>query len=229
MKHYLFTSTTIKYIWKSTFAFFLFTMAQSFVLTYVLMPDYQSTLFQLYSVFFLSSIIVPLWLEKIHPKTLIEKKHAIDPIPAFLIGYVGLVVVNETFTYFFEEWYVIDQANQQMVEIMMDEALFLMAPMVILLAPIVEELVFREWIPKFLRNVGRKIKINAKYAEIGGFILGSLLFTLIHSPTGLQGWVIYGGLSIVLLVIRLKYSIQAVIMIHFYYNTFQLITILLEQ
>lgn len=228
MKHYLFTSTTAKYIWKSIATFMLFTIAQSFMLLYLLMPDNDLVIISVYALLTALAFALPFWFDKLHPKTLITRRNAIKPIPVFVLGYTGISLINAGFTFIFgAEAYEIAQPNQDLINAIMEDAVYLILPMTVLLAPIIEELIFREWLPKFFRNVGRKLGMVERYAVIGGFILGSLFFTLLHMPTGLQGWIVYGGLSGVLLLVRYKYSIQAAIMMHFYYNTFVMVALLL--
>lgn len=229
MKHYLFTSTTAKYVWKSIATFSLFTITQSFMLSYLIAPGYQAIILGIYGLTFLLTFIIPLWFDKLHPKTLMTKQNAVKPIPVFILGYTLISLINLALSFIIgADAYEIAQPNQDVINAVMDHAIYLVLPMTVLLAPIVEELVFREWLPKFFRNIGRKLRINDRYAVIGGFILGSLVFASLHMPTGLQGWVVYGGLSSVLLVVRYKYSIQAAIMMHFYYNTFVMVALLLN-
>lgn len=227
MKHYLFTSTTAKYVWKSIATLFLFTVTQSFMLSYLLVPSNQNLIIGLYVFMFILTLIIPLWFNQLHPKTLIVKANALTPVPSFVLGYAVISVLNFALTFVIgAETYEIAQPNQGVINTVMDQAVYLILPMTMLLAPIVEELIFREWMPKFFRNIGRKLNINERYAVMGGFILGSLLFTLLHMPAGLQGWIVYGGLSCILLIIRYKFSIQAAIMMHFYYNTFVMVVLL---
>lgn len=221
MKHYLFTSTTAKYIWKSIATLGLFTLTQSFILSYILAPSNQAFFMGLYIFIFIATLFTPLWFNRTHPKDFITKRNAIKPLPTFLIGYAIITLLNLILTYVLgAERYAIAQPNQDIVEMVMEQAIYLILPMTVFIAPIVEELIFREWLPKLFRNIGRKFKMNDRNATLGGFIIGSLCFTLLHMPAGLQGWVVYGGLSAVLGYVRYKFTIEASIMMHFYYNVF---------
>jgi len=229
MKHYLFTSTTAKYVWKSIITMLLFTVTQSFMLTYLLAPTNQALIIGIYAVAFVLTIIIPLWFNKLHPKTLVTRFNAVKPIPLFVAGYAIIALINFGLMFVLgADTYNIAQPNQDVIDMVMEHAIYLILPMVVFIAPIVEELIFREWLPKLFRNIGRKLRINEQRAVIGGFVIGSLLFTLLHMPAGLQGWVVYGGLSGVLLLVRYKFSIQAAIMMHFYYNAFAMSVLLLE-
>lgn len=229
MKHYLFTSTTAKYVWKSIATFMLFTLTQSVMLLYLLIPSNQAIIVGAYVLIFLATLTIPLWFNRLHPKTLLTRQNALRPLPLFILGYAGISLINLALSFIIgADAYEIAQPNQDVINAVMEDAIYLVLPMTVLLAPIVEELVFREWLPKFFRNIGQKLRINDRYAVIGGFILGSLVFASLHMPTGLQGWIVYGGLSGVLLLVRYKYSIQASIMMHFYYNTFVMVALLLN-
>ena len=228
MKHYLFTSTTAKYIWKSIATLGLFTLTQSFMLAYLIAPSNQGFFMGLYIFIFIVTLFTPLWFNRIHPKAFIEKRNAVKPLPTFLIGYAIITLLNIILTYVLgAESYAIAQPNQDIIEMVMEQAIYLILPMTVFIAPIVEELIFREWLPKLFRNIGRKFKMNDYYATLGGFIIGSLFFTLLHMPAGLQGWVMYGGLSAVLAYTRYKFTIEASIMMHFYYNVFAMSVLLL--
>lgn len=228
MKHYLFTSTTAKYIWKSIATLGLFTLTQSFMLSYLIAPSNQGFFMGLYIFIFIVTLFTSLWFNRIHPKTLITKRNAVKPLPTFLTGYAIISILNAILTYVLgEESYTIAQPNQGVIEMIMGQAIYLILPMTVFIAPIVEELIFREWLPKLFRNIGRKFKMNDYYATLGGFIIGSFLFTLMHMPVGLQGWIVYGGLAAVLGFVRYKFTIQASIMMHFYYNAFVMAVLLL--
>lgn len=228
MKHYLFTSTTAKYIWKSIATLGLFTLTQSFMLAYLIAPSNQGFFMGLYIFIFIATLFTPLWFNRTHPKAFITKRNAVKPLPTFLIGYAIITLLNIILTYVLgAESYTIAQPNQGVIEKVMEQAIYLILPITVFIAPIVEELIFREWLPKLFRNIGRKFKMNDYYATLGGFIIGSLFFTLLHMPAGLQGWVVYGGLSAVLGFVRYKFTIEASIMMHFYYNVFAMTVMLM--
>lgn len=228
MKHYLFTSTTAKYIWKSIATLGLFTLTQSFMLAYLIAPSNKGFFMGLYIFIFIATLLTPLWFNRTYPKAFITKRNAVKPLPTFLIGYAIISLLNGILTYVLgAESYTIAQPNQDIIEMVMEQAIYLILPMTVFIAPIVEELLFREWLPKLFRNIGQKFKMNDRNATLGGFIIGSFLFTLMHMPVGLQGWIVYGGLSAAFGFVRYKFTIEASIMMHFYYNTFAMAVLLL--
>lgn len=84
-------------------------------------------------------------------------------------------------------------------------------------APIVEETVMRGLI------LGRVF--NNSYL---GVILSSLLFGLLHIPTNIGSWIIYGGMGLVLAVVYHKtQKLEYTIAIHFINNTLGVLLMLL--
>lgn len=84
---------------------------------------------------------------------------------------------------------------------------------VVVVSPIVEELVFRELLP------------YATGPSYISFIVSSVLFIVLHTPSGISGWVNYGILSSMFLYARLKdNNIYSSIGIHSIWN---LITIII--
>lgn len=224
MIHQLFKSTTAKYFWKSIATFSLFTLVQSIMLGYITFPEQALIMLVLYVISFFTAICIPLWFANIRLKQFLTKATALQPIKYFMGGWLVILTVNTLMLWLRgSETYLVEQPNQKSITLLMDNVIYLIIPLTIFIAPVVEELIFRQWIPKFVRNVGQIIDENSRVPEIVGFIVGSFLFTLMHAPTGLQGWVIYGGLSLVLLGIRLKFTVKASIMMHMYYNAFAMI------
>ncbi|EHJ52585.1 CPBP family intramembrane glutamic endopeptidase [Streptococcus macacae] len=93
--------------------------------------------------------------------------------------------------------------NQENVLKLFDSSpLLLLFVMIVIMAPLTEEIIFRGLIPKLF----------SKRFEGLGFGLGTLLFSLAHSPTDIGSFVIYAGMGAVLAVIcyrtkHLEYSI----------------------
>lgn len=82
---------------------------------------------------------------------------------------------------------------------------FTYALMAVLVAPMIEELVFRGLLMG--RVFGQKSWI--------GLIISSLLFGALHVPTDLGSWILYGGMGLVLgLVYRQNGKLEYVIAIH---------------
>ena len=70
----------------------------------------------------------------------------------------------------------------------------LLSIMLGVLAPIAEEIVFRGIIP---------LKIFKGY-ESWGYITGGLLFAIFHGPTNIMSFVIYGGASVILILLAYR-------------------------
>lgn len=101
-------------------------------------------------------------------------------------------------------------ANQELLEqVMAQLPTALMFLSVVIGAPIVEEVVCRGLIPAAFS--GRFVLL--------GHLLGTLLFALVHGPTDLGSWVLYGGMGLVLAVIRHKSGrLEPAILAHFLNN-----------
>ncbi|WP_186320378.1 CPBP family intramembrane glutamic endopeptidase [Paenibacillus sp. Y412MC10] len=79
--------------------------------------------------------------------------------------------------------------------------------MIVILAPVTEELVFRELLP------------NTLGPSFISFISSSLLFVAIHSPSGIMGWTSYGIMTAGFLYARLgQRTIYASIAVHVVWN-----------
>lgn len=99
------------------------------------------------------------------------------------------------------------QPNQETVNLIMEAQKWPMIFLTVLVAPIAEELTFREFLP----YAGGK--------SIAAFVVFSVLFAVLHAPAGLTGWLLYGGISVALLYLRLKgNNIMQAIVAHIAYN-----------
>lgn len=99
------------------------------------------------------------------------------------------------------------QPNQESLDTMVVRFPLVMFFMIAILAPVTEELVFRELLPNML---------GPSYIS---FITSSLLFVAIHSPSGIMGWTSYGIMSAGFLYARLgQRSIYASIAVHVVWN-----------
>ena len=72
--------------------------------------------------------------------------------------------------------------------------IILLSIMLGVLAPIAEEIIFRGIIP---------LKIFKGY-ESWGYIIGGLLFAIFHGPTNIMSFVIYGGASVILILLAYR-------------------------
>lgn len=99
------------------------------------------------------------------------------------------------------------QPNQEVVVQIMQRQALPMLFITCIVAPVAEELVFREYLP------------YAGGASMVSFVISSLLFTMLHAPAGLSGWLTYGVMSAVFLHLRLKgNNIKQAIGGHMLYN-----------
>ncbi|MGC6586139.1 CPBP family intramembrane glutamic endopeptidase [Paenibacillus sp. Dod16] len=104
------------------------------------------------------------------------------------------------------------QTNQTSLDAMFDRFPLLMIFMIVILAPVTEELVFRELLPHTLGP------------SLISFIASSLLFVAIHSPSGIMGWSSYGIMAAGFLFARLNQrSIYAGIAVHVVWNLFSVL------
>lgn len=125
--------------------------------------------------------------------------------------YLGVFSISVMFVHF--DWNIIPQPNQDSLNKLMQTYFLPMTFITTVVAPIAEELTFREFLPH---------AFGPSYAS---FIISSIIFAILHSPTGLIGIVMYGFLSIAFLYLRMTTNnISTVIYAHMGYN---LLTVLL--
>lgn len=118
------------------------------------------------------------------------------------LGYLGIILFNLLGAGLMSLQGVETTANQEaIIEVMKQAPALLMFVMIVVAAPITEELLCRAFIPYFL------------FKRQGlGIIVGSIVFMLLHIPTDIGSAVIYGGMSCVLGLVayktkRIEYSI----------------------
>ena len=103
------------------------------------------------------------------------------------------------------------QENQSAINDLMKTSAIPLVIYVTVLAPIIEELLFRYIIPKVFR-------FNAKRNWFG-YSLGLLLFILLHAPNGIYGAVSYTGMGLMFTFMRVYYdNINASILTHITWN-----------
>lgn len=135
-----------------------------------------------------------------------------------LIGFVVLTVVKYIggIILFLENGLGANTENQAALEQLGMSPLLLIV-LTVIAAPIVEETVMRGLI------LGRTF--NNSYF---GVIISSLLFGLLHMPTNIGSWVIYGGMGLVLAVVYHKtQKLEYTIAIHFINNALGVLLMLL--
>ena len=135
-----------------------------------------------------------------------------------LIGFVVLTVVKciGGIILLLENGLGANTENQAALEQLGMSSLLLIV-LTVIAAPIVEETVMRGLI------LGRTF--NNSYF---GVIISSLLFGLLHMPTNIGSWVIYGGMGLVLAVVYHKtQKLEYTIAIHFINNALGVLFMLL--
>lgn len=135
-----------------------------------------------------------------------------------LIGFVVLTVVKYIggIILLLENGLGANTENQAALEQLGMSPLLLIV-LTVIAAPIVEETVMRGLI------LGRTF--NNSYF---GVIISSLLFGLLHMPTNIGSWVIYGGMGLVLAVVYHKtQKLEYTIAIHFINNALGVLLMLL--
>ncbi len=135
-----------------------------------------------------------------------------------LLGFIGILLVEYAgrFVLILEKGLGADTVNQATLEQLGMSPLLLIVWAAIA-APIAEETIIRGLI------LGRVF--NNSYL---GVVISSLLFGLLHMPTDIGSWIIYGGMGLVLALIyhkteKLEYTIG----IHFINNALEVLVMLL--
>lgn len=129
------------------------------------------------------------------------------PVLGLFIGcIIMLTIMNYIYTLMGINY--TSQPNQVSLDAMFNSFPFVMIFMITILAPVIEELVFRELLP------------NAFGASYVSFIASSFIFVVIHSPSGIMGWTSYAIMATGFLYARLSQrSIYASIALHIVWNT----------
>lgn len=126
-------------------------------------------------------------------------------IAVIILLYTTIMIVSTLFNVF--KLSIPEQANQASLNTLLNSHFAPMTFIVVLVAPTVEELVFREYLP------------HAFGPSQLSFGIASLIFALLHGPTGIIGWLLYSIMSIAFLILRLKgNNIFEAILGHVIYN-----------
>ncbi len=128
------------------------------------------------------------------------------PVIGVFIGCIIALTIS-TYLYALIGITLPSQPNQVSLENMFGRFPLVMFIMIVILAPVTEELVFRELLP------------NTLGPSFISFISSSLLFVAIHSPSGIMGWTSYGIMTAGFLYARLgQRTIYASIAVHVVWN-----------
>ena len=119
------------------------------------------------------------------------------------LTYLGIYIVTRIGAMVMMWEGVSNSTNQATIENIHMNPIVLIT-LTVIMAPIVEELVFRGLL------MGRVFNPDS----IVGLILSALLFGLVHTPNSMGVWIIYGGMGLVLATVyrvskKLEYSIMA--------------------
>lgn len=95
-----------------------------------------------------------------------------------------------------------------------------MGLLIVVVAPLGEEIICRAVIPRLIFKGYEKI----------GYLVGAVVFAYLHTPSNLGSWVIYGGMSLILTWVAYRYKrVEYSILLHFTMNAFAfLITVLVS-
>ena len=111
------------------------------------------------------------------------------------------------------------QSNQSSIDSLLKTNVIVLITYVTIIAPIVEELLFRYILPK-------AFSFN-RIAEIIAYAVGFILFVALHMPNGITGLLTYGGMGIMFTFMRIYYdNINASILTHITWNVI-VVTIML--
>lgn len=197
-------------------------MSQLVLLVAALIPEYPKASIALNILVMALTLLTIIFAYKIiktqdaldnKPKTInFSWKHYALSVLA-LVGYLYIQPVISSLFKIAQE----SQANQESINSMISAAPLAMFICVSIIAPICEELTFRLLLPKSFGN------------SIVVFIIMSILFTALHTPNGISGWMSYGLLAVILLSTRLlSDNITNSIATHISWNSFTfLLSILL--
>ena len=131
-------------------------------------------------------------------------------LPWIFLGYTGILMTNFLGAWILELEGFTNTVNQEIInDSLAHRPASLMFLTIVCLAPLAEEIICRGLIPRLV----------FKGYERWGYLLGGLLFAVLHGPTNLGSWVIYGGMSAIVtyLAYRSK-SLEVSIALHLLNN-----------
>lgn len=118
------------------------------------------------------------------------------------------------------------QSNQETLATVFKNNEIIIGLSTVLIAPVTEEIIFRELLPQLGYPFLDK-KWN-KYNWVF-YAISALLFTILHSPAGIMGWVSYGSLAIFFTLVRIySNSVNTSIITHMLWNGIVVSTMLMS-
>ncbi|MCR8968228.1 CPBP family intramembrane glutamic endopeptidase [Streptococcus zalophi] len=156
-------------------------------------------------------------------KQFISLKEKLSPLTTILvvaIGYPVILLGSILGSLFISADGQATTDNQQIIlDLISRVPMVIMFVMIVIGAPIMEELLFRKFLPHYL----------FKNRPTLGLIVGGILFALFHMPTNLGSFIIYGLMSTVLTFVvyktkRIEYSI----ILHFLNNLIAFLLIMTQ-
>lgn len=108
------------------------------------------------------------------------------------------------------------QSNQEALATVFENNKLIIGLSTIVIAPITEEIIFRELLPRF-----GKPFLNEKWNKYNWvfYATSGLLFTILHSPSGVAGWISYGSLAVFFAFVRIySKSVNTSIITHMLWN-----------
>lgn len=113
------------------------------------------------------------------------------------------------------------QSNQSALNELFKTNPILLGLYIAILAPVIEELVFRYIIPKYLSFNTQKDWL--------GYTIGLIIFIFLHSPQGILGFISYSALALMFTYMRIRYNdIRASILTHITWNSIILLIMFLQ-
>lgn len=205
---------TSRDFWFGVYVFIMFQASIVFLTLSTLLENHKT-------LFFIISMVIAIGVS-VHGMIEAKRRQRVTfrytmSSPLRVIAYVGFIyagVFAISTLFVAMKWEIPVQENQESLNQLLSQYFLPMTFITGVVAPITEELAFRELFP------------HAFGPSYISFIVSSIIFTLLHSPSGMVGFAIYGFLSIAFLYIRLKdNNILTAIYVHMGYN---LLTVVLS-
>lgn len=127
-------------------------------------------------------------------------------------GLLYMAIFSVSTLFVIMDWTIPEQGNQVSINAILNQHFFAMAFLVVIVAPVIEEIVFREFLP------------HAGGPSYAAFAIASLLFVALHAPAGIMGWVMYSMMASAFLYLRLNgNNMFTSIVGHIFYNSLSVV------